>query len=168
MSRGGAALLSYRFVHFRRLAAATLITRYREYFNILSRERIRKRRRMVHYVTYSKSYYTGRYRGANGEVARRQRLMLYALSLSRARAPSAINCEREERRSRYSYAEIGIAVRRDGSPQTLGEISTPQRRVPSYTTPTHKHYNVNWVRSNELFTLYSRNLFRCAPSILLF
>lgn len=62
----GVASLSFGFVHFRRLAAATLITRYREYFNILSRERIRKRRRMDHYVTYSKSYYTGRYQAEQG------------------------------------------------------------------------------------------------------
>lgn len=62
----GKALLSFRFVHFRGLAVPTLITRYREYFNILSQERIRKRRRMDHYVTYSKSYYTGRYQKKQG------------------------------------------------------------------------------------------------------
>lgn len=73
----------FRFVHFRSFAAATLITRYREYFNILSQERIRKRRRMDHYVRYSKSYYTGRY-------LEQQRCILYHY-LSHVRRP-AINC----------------------------------------------------------------------------
>lgn len=74
--RYGVVLLSSRFVHFLCLAAEALIARYRGISNILSRERIRKRRRMDHYVTYSKSYYAGRYRGRK----------LYALSLSFARA----------------------------------------------------------------------------------
>lgn len=64
-------------------AAEALIARYRGISNILSRERIRKRRRMDHYVTYSKSYYTGRYRG--------RKLLYFYRYLSHVRGP-IINC----------------------------------------------------------------------------
>jgi hypothetical protein len=116
---GVVALISHRFVHFRELAAATLITRYRQYSNILSQERIRKRRRMDHYVTYSKSYYTvGVITGGNP----------YTLSLSLARARPAINCR--------LFAAPG------DSAQTLPKLAPHKGATDAAARLTHKHPNV--------------------------